>query len=181
MHAQDGAGRLGRLLFARWGRQLDCELKQFRLVGDLLMESGAALELSTIFMPKVGCNHVGVTYTKVTCFACPTQRLKASDMKLSTIYISKVTGCVPSAFYSVLVLMNWYSSMHLAPAHTQVLHFKLPQVETQAECQLEIAVFKMLLSNFFQASDYALVFVCCLRRHSSHWHVQPTLPRIWRQ
>lgn len=25
---QDGAGRLGRFLFARWGRQLDCELKQ---------------------------------------------------------------------------------------------------------------------------------------------------------
>ncbi len=30
---QDGAGRLGRLLFARWGRELDCELKQFRLAG----------------------------------------------------------------------------------------------------------------------------------------------------
>jgi hypothetical protein len=63
-HTQDGAGRLGRLLFARWGRQLDCELKQFRLVGDLLMESGAALELSTIFMPKVGCKTL----------ACHTQR-----------------------------------------------------------------------------------------------------------
>lgn len=29
---KDGAGRMGRLLFARWGRELDCELKQFRLV-----------------------------------------------------------------------------------------------------------------------------------------------------
>lgn len=27
------------------GRELDCELKQFRLAGDALMESGAALEL----------------------------------------------------------------------------------------------------------------------------------------
>ncbi|MEW5299951.1 MAG: hypothetical protein WDW36_002919 [Sanguina aurantia] len=49
---KDGAGRLGRLLFARWGRELDCELKQFRLMGDLLMEGGAALELSTAFMPR---------------------------------------------------------------------------------------------------------------------------------
>ncbi|GFH15428.1 uncharacterized protein HaLaN_11655 [Haematococcus lacustris] len=51
---QDGAGRLGRLLFARWGRELDCELKQFRLAGDLLMEGGAALELATIVAPRVG-------------------------------------------------------------------------------------------------------------------------------
>jgi hypothetical protein len=50
---KDGAGRLGRLLFARWGRELDCELKQFRLAGDLLMEGGAALELATIAAPQV--------------------------------------------------------------------------------------------------------------------------------
>ena len=29
----------------RRGRELDCELKQFRLAGDVLMEAGAALEL----------------------------------------------------------------------------------------------------------------------------------------
>lgn len=38
---KDGAGRVGRFLFARWGRELDCELKQFRLAGDILMEAGA--------------------------------------------------------------------------------------------------------------------------------------------
>ncbi|KAK9809874.1 hypothetical protein WJX72_000793 [[Myrmecia] bisecta] len=48
---KDGAGRLGRLLFAKWGRELDCELKQFRLAGNVLMELSAALELSTAFAP----------------------------------------------------------------------------------------------------------------------------------
>lgn len=36
----------------RRGRSLDCELKQFRLAGDALMEGGAALELSTVLMPR---------------------------------------------------------------------------------------------------------------------------------
>lgn len=49
---KDGAGRLGRFLFARWGRALDCELKQFRLAGDLLMEAAAALELVTAAAPR---------------------------------------------------------------------------------------------------------------------------------
>jgi Vitamin B6 photo-protection and homoeostasis len=49
---KDGAGRVGRFLFARWGHQLDCELKQFRLLGDGLMEAGALLELSTIALPR---------------------------------------------------------------------------------------------------------------------------------
>ena len=49
---KDGAGRFGRFLFARWGRSLDCELKQFRLAGDLLMEMGAALELGTALAPR---------------------------------------------------------------------------------------------------------------------------------
>lgn len=48
---KDGAGRMGRFLFARWGKKLDGELKQFRLAGDLLMEGGAALELSTALAP----------------------------------------------------------------------------------------------------------------------------------
>eukprot|EP00803_Ostreobium_quekettii_P003133 evm.model.scf_115EXC.9 EVM.evm.TU.scf_115EXC.9 scf_115EXC:108357-114057(+) len=50
---KDGAGRVGRLMFARWGRALDSELKQFRMMGDMLMEVGAAMELSTIMVPEL--------------------------------------------------------------------------------------------------------------------------------
>lgn len=50
---KDGAGRMGRFLFARWGRSLDCELKQFRLAGDFLMETGASLELMTALSPRL--------------------------------------------------------------------------------------------------------------------------------
>jgi Vitamin B6 photo-protection and homoeostasis len=48
---KDGAGRVGRFVFARWGHQLDCELKQFRLLGDGLLEAGAVLELCTAAAP----------------------------------------------------------------------------------------------------------------------------------
>jgi hypothetical protein len=40
------------LLPYRWGRELDCELKQFRLMGDLLMQGGASLELATALAPQ---------------------------------------------------------------------------------------------------------------------------------
>ena len=49
---KDGAGRAGRFVFARWGKELDGELKQYRLVGDLLMEAGACLELATASAPR---------------------------------------------------------------------------------------------------------------------------------
>jgi len=40
-------------MFHSRGRSLDSELKQFRLAGDLLMETGAALELTTSLAPRL--------------------------------------------------------------------------------------------------------------------------------
>ena len=49
---KDGAGRLGKMLFARQGRRFDCELKQFRWAGNLLMVAGASVELTTVLFPR---------------------------------------------------------------------------------------------------------------------------------
>ncbi|KAI5055635.1 hypothetical protein GOP47_0029156 [Adiantum capillus-veneris] len=50
---KDGAGRIGKMLFARHGKKFDCDMKQLRFMGDLLLEFGAAIELSTAAAPSL--------------------------------------------------------------------------------------------------------------------------------
>ncbi|MCO5603965.1 hypothetical protein L7F22_058122 [Adiantum nelumboides] len=50
---KDGAGRVGKLLFARHGKKFDYDMKQLRFTGDLLMELGAAVELATVAAPHL--------------------------------------------------------------------------------------------------------------------------------
>lgn len=50
---KDGAGRVGKMLFARQGRKFDYDLKQLRFSGDMLMELGAGIELATAAMPHL--------------------------------------------------------------------------------------------------------------------------------
>lgn len=50
---KDGAGRVGKMLFARQGKKFDYDLKQLRFAGDLLMELGAGVELATAAVPQL--------------------------------------------------------------------------------------------------------------------------------
>ncbi|KAK1568935.1 hypothetical protein Q3G72_030650 [Acer saccharum] len=50
---KDGAGRVGKMIFARQGKKFDCDLKQLRFTGDLLMELGAGVELVTAAVPHL--------------------------------------------------------------------------------------------------------------------------------
>ncbi|KAM3714926.1 hypothetical protein ACJW31_01G370100 [Castanea mollissima] len=50
---KDGAGRVGKMLFARQGKKFDYDLKQLRFTGDLLLELGAAVELATAAVPHL--------------------------------------------------------------------------------------------------------------------------------
>ncbi|CAI9765280.1 unnamed protein product [Fraxinus pennsylvanica] len=50
---KDGAGRVGKMLFARQGKKFDYDLKQLRIAGDLLMELGAGVELATAAVPHL--------------------------------------------------------------------------------------------------------------------------------
>ncbi|KAL8527653.1 hypothetical protein ACS0TY_005484 [Phlomoides rotata] len=50
---KDGAGRVGKMLFARQGKKFDYDLKQLRFAGDLLMEIGAGMELATAAVPHL--------------------------------------------------------------------------------------------------------------------------------
>ncbi|CAI9767819.1 unnamed protein product [Fraxinus pennsylvanica] len=51
--AKDGAGRIGKMLFARQGRKFDYDLKHLRIAGDLLMKLGAGIELETAPVPHL--------------------------------------------------------------------------------------------------------------------------------
>ncbi|KAL9325514.1 hypothetical protein ACSQ67_006159 [Phaseolus vulgaris] len=50
---KDGAGRVGKMLFARQGKKFDYDLKQLRFAGDLFMELGAGIELATSAVPHL--------------------------------------------------------------------------------------------------------------------------------
>ncbi|GLJ16250.1 hypothetical protein SUGI_0273220 [Cryptomeria japonica] len=50
---KDGAGRIGKMLFARLGKKFDSDLKQLRFTSDLFMEFGAGIELATAAAPHL--------------------------------------------------------------------------------------------------------------------------------
>ncbi|KAJ4979820.1 hypothetical protein NE237_010600 [Protea cynaroides] len=79
---KDGAGRVGKMLFARQGKKFDYDLKQLRFAGDLLMELGAGLELATasvphLFLPMACAANVAKNVAAVTSTSTRTPIYKA--------------------------------------------------------------------------------------------------------
>lgn len=79
---KDGAGRIGKMLFARQGKKFDYELKQLRFAGDLLMELGAGVELATaavphLFLPLACAANVAKNVAAVTSTSTRTPIYKA--------------------------------------------------------------------------------------------------------
>ncbi|WCJ18707.1 hypothetical protein M5689_001036 [Euphorbia peplus] len=79
---KDGAGRVGKMLFARQGKKFDYDLKQLRFAGDLLMELGAGVELVTaavphLFLPLACAANVAKNVAAVTSTSTRTPIYKA--------------------------------------------------------------------------------------------------------
>ncbi|XP_070669293.1 protein root UVB sensitive 6-like isoform X2 [Malus domestica] len=79
---KDGAGRVGKMLFARQGKKFDYDLKQLRFAGDLLMELGAGVELATaavphMFLPLACAANVAKNVAAVTSTSTRTPIYKA--------------------------------------------------------------------------------------------------------
>ncbi|KAL9251925.1 root UVB sensitive 6-like protein [Drosera capensis] len=79
---KDGAGRVGKMLFARQGKKFDCDLKQLRFAGDILMELGAGIELATaavphLFLPLACVANVAKNVAAVTSTSTRTPIYKA--------------------------------------------------------------------------------------------------------
>ncbi|KAL5555069.1 hypothetical protein UlMin_037305 [Ulmus minor] len=79
---KDGAGRVGKMLFARQGKKFDYDLKQLRFAGDLLMELGAGVELATaaaphLFLPLACAANVTKNVAAVTSTSTRTPIYKA--------------------------------------------------------------------------------------------------------
>ncbi|KAF8412032.1 hypothetical protein HHK36_004592 [Tetracentron sinense] len=79
---KDGAGRIGKMLFARQGKKFDYDLKQLRFAGDLLMELGAGVELATaavphLFLPLACAANVAKNVAAVTSTSTRTPIYKA--------------------------------------------------------------------------------------------------------
>ncbi|CAH9133818.1 unnamed protein product [Cuscuta epithymum] len=79
---KDGAGRVGKMIFARQGKKFDYDLKQLRFAGDLLMQLGAAVELATsafpqLFLPLACAANVAKNVSAVTSTSTRTPIYKA--------------------------------------------------------------------------------------------------------
>ncbi|GAY61505.1 hypothetical protein CUMW_210490 [Citrus unshiu] len=79
---KDGAGRVGKMIFARQGKKFDYDLKQLRFAGDLLMELGAGVELVTaavphLFLPLACAANVAKNVAAVTSTSTRTPIYKA--------------------------------------------------------------------------------------------------------
>uniref|UniRef100_A0A1D1Z284 UPF0420 protein C16orf58 n=2 Tax=Anthurium amnicola TaxID=1678845 RepID=A0A1D1Z284_9ARAE len=79
---KDGAGRVGKMIFARQGKKFDYDLKQLRFAGDLLMEMGAGVELATsalphLFLPLACAANVAKNVAAVTSTSTRTPIYKA--------------------------------------------------------------------------------------------------------
>ncbi|KAJ4954153.1 hypothetical protein NE237_030985 [Protea cynaroides] len=79
---KDGAGRVGKMLFAWQGKKFDYDLKQLRFAGDLLMELGAGVELATaavphLFLPLACAANVAKNVATVTSTSTRTPIYKA--------------------------------------------------------------------------------------------------------
>nr|CAD1818227.1 unnamed protein product [Ananas comosus var. bracteatus] len=79
---KDGAGRVGKMLFARQGKKFDYDLKQLRFAGDLIMELGAGVELATaavphLFLPLACAANVAKNVAAVTSTSTRTPIYKA--------------------------------------------------------------------------------------------------------
>ncbi|KAH9750308.1 protein root UVB sensitive 6 [Citrus sinensis] len=79
---KDGAGRVGKMIFARQGKKFDYDLKQLRFAGDLLMELGAGVELATaavphLFLPLACAANVAKNVAAVTSTSTRTPIYKA--------------------------------------------------------------------------------------------------------
>ncbi|KAJ0078051.1 hypothetical protein Patl1_36691 [Pistacia atlantica] len=79
---KDGAGRIGKMIFARQGKKFDYDLKQLRFAGDLLMELGAGVELATaavphLFLPLACAANVAKNVAAVTSTSTRTPIYKA--------------------------------------------------------------------------------------------------------
>ncbi|GMH24449.1 hypothetical protein Nepgr_026292 [Nepenthes gracilis] len=79
---KDGAGRVGKMLFARQGKKFDYDLKQLRFAGDILMELGAGVELATaavphLFLPLACAANVAKNVAAVTSTSTRTPIYKA--------------------------------------------------------------------------------------------------------
>jgi hypothetical protein len=100
---KDGAGRVGKMLFARQGKKFDYDLKQLRFTGDLLMELGAGVELATAAMPHL-----------FLPLACAANVLKVWCFLFVVIVMSNSFSCQLSRLISLFMLLEcWCCNINI--------------------------------------------------------------------
>ncbi|WVZ10544.1 hypothetical protein V8G54_015074 [Vigna mungo] len=125
---KDGAGRVGKMLFARQGKKFDYDLKQLRFAGDLLMELGAGVELATsavphLFLPLACAANVVKNVAAVTSTSTRTPIYKAFAKGENIGDVTAKGECVGNIADLFLQLgLTWYSASSFSCLLINQLH-----------------------------------------------------------
>ncbi|XP_073124112.1 protein root UVB sensitive 6-like isoform X3 [Henckelia pumila] len=179
---KDGAGRIGKMVFARQGKKFDYDLKQLRFAGDLLMELGAGVELVTaavphLFLPLACAANVAKNVGAVTSTSTRTPIYKAfargeniGDVTAKGECVGNISDLLGTGLSLMIAkrnpsLITMFTLLSCGYVMSSYQEVKSVVLHTLNRARFTVAVETFLKSGRIEVHEFFpshLSFVCCI-------------------